>query len=76
MSQNPPEQNKRAPGQAILRYSGMAFQLLGACLVGVFIGKKLDAHFQLEKPLWAVLLTILFMVASLVSIFRQLLRDS
>ena len=54
----------------------MAFQLLAACLLGVFLGRWLDAKMQLERPLWAVSLTILFMVASLVSIFRQLMRDS
>jgi F0F1-type ATP synthase assembly protein I len=54
----------------------MAFQLLAACLIGVFLGRRLDATMQLERPLWAVSLTILFMIASLVSIFRQLMRDS
>jgi F0F1-type ATP synthase assembly protein I len=53
----------------------MAFQLFGACLAGVFIGKYLDGYFQLERPLWAVLLTILFMIASLYALYRQLLRD-
>ncbi|MBK8557161.1 MAG: AtpZ/AtpI family protein [Lewinellaceae bacterium] len=54
----------------------MAFQLLAACLIGVFLGRWLDAKMQLERPLFAVFLTIFFMVASLVVIFRQLLRDS
>jgi F0F1-type ATP synthase assembly protein I len=54
----------------------MAFQLLAACLLGVFLGRWLDATMHLERPIWAVSLTILFMVASLVSIFRQILRNS
>lgn len=54
----------------------MAFQLLAACLIGVFLGRWLDAKMALERPIWAVSLTILFMIGSLVSIFRQLLRDS
>jgi F0F1-type ATP synthase assembly protein I len=53
----------------------MAFQLFGACLAGVWIGKYLDAYFQLERPLWAVFLTILFMIASLYALYRQLLRE-
>lgn len=53
----------------------MAFQLLGACLAGVFIGRWLDARLQLERPTWAVFLTILFMIAALYSLYRQLLRD-
>jgi F0F1-type ATP synthase assembly protein I len=54
----------------------MAFQLLGACLAGVFIGRWLDARMQLERPTWAVFLTILFMVAALYSLYRQLLREN
>ncbi|MCW5924931.1 MAG: AtpZ/AtpI family protein [Saprospiraceae bacterium] len=54
----------------------MAFQLLGACLAGVFIGRWLDAKLQLERPTWAVFLTIFFMVGSLYSLYRQLLRDA
>jgi F0F1-type ATP synthase assembly protein I len=53
----------------------MAFQLLGACLAGVFIGRWLDARMHLERPLWAVCLTVLFMVASLYVIYRQLLKE-
>ncbi|MDX2135239.1 MAG: AtpZ/AtpI family protein [Saprospiraceae bacterium] len=71
-----PEERRKAAIKAFGRYSGMAFQLLGACLAGVFLGRWLDARFALEKPLWAVSLTVLFMVAALVSIFRQLLRET
>lgn len=70
-----PEEKKKSAIRAAGKYSGMAFQLFGACLAGVWIGKWLDARFQLERPLWAVLLTILFMVASLYALYRQLLRD-
>ena len=76
MPAKPQKEKRKSAANAFVKYSGMAFQLLGACLVGVFLGKWLDQHYGLEKPLWAVLLTILFMVASLVSIFRQLMRDS
>ena len=71
-----PEEKRRSAINATARYSGMAFQLLAACLIGVFLGRWLDAKMQLERPLFAVFLTIFFMVASLVVIFRQLLRDS
>ena len=54
----------------------MAFQLLGACLAGVFIGRWLDAQMHLERPMWAVFLTIFFMIGVLYAIYRQLLRDS
>jgi F0F1-type ATP synthase assembly protein I len=71
-----PEEKRKDALRAVALYSGMAFQLLAACLLGVFLGRWLDATMQLERPIWAVSLTILFMVASLVSIFRQILRNS
>ncbi|MBP6825554.1 MAG: AtpZ/AtpI family protein [Saprospiraceae bacterium] len=53
----------------------MAFQLFGACLAGALIGRWLDARMHLERPLWAVFLTIFFMFGALYGIYRQLLRD-
>jgi len=67
-----PEEKRRAAIKDWARYSGLAFQLLGACLAGVFLGRWLDAKMQLERPLFAVFLTILFLVASLVSLYKQL----
>jgi len=73
MPQQPsPEEKRKSAIKDWARYSGLAFQLLGACLAGVFIGRWLDAKMQLERPLWAVFLTIFFMIASLVSLYRQL----
>ncbi|MBK8966625.1 MAG: AtpZ/AtpI family protein [Saprospiraceae bacterium] len=69
---NSPEEKRKSAIKDWARYSGLAFQLLGACLAGVFIGRWLDAKMELERPLWAVFLTIFFMVASLVSLYRQL----
>jgi F0F1-type ATP synthase assembly protein I len=53
----------------------MAFQLLAACLSGVFLGRWLDAKLHLERPAFAVGLTVLFMVGVLVSLTRQLMRE-
>lgn len=53
----------------------MAFQLFGACLAGVFIGRWLDERFHSERPTWAVFLTIFFMLAALYALYRQLLND-
>lgn len=70
-----PEEKKKSAIKAVARYSGLAFQLLAACLIGVFIGRWLDARLELERPLFAVFLTILFMVASLISVFRSLMKE-
>lgn len=71
-----PEEKRKSAFKAVAKYGGMVFQLLGACLAGVFIGRWLDAKMHMEQPMWAVFLTILFMVAALYSIYRQLLRDT
>lgn len=71
-----PDQKRKHAIKSAAKYSGMAFQLLAACLAGVFIGRWLDAKMNLERPTWAVFLTIFFMVGSLYSLYRQLLRDS
>ncbi len=47
------------------RYSGMAFQMLFIILLGVFFGKKLDAHFQTEKPYFTMGLSLFAVFAAL-----------
>lgn len=71
-----PEERRKSAIKAVARYGGMAFQLLAACLLGVFIGRWLDEKTGNERPLFAVFLTIFFMLGSLYSLYRQLLRDS
>ena len=67
-----PEERRKSAIRATAKYGGMAFQLFASCLAGVFIGRWLDAAMHLERPLWAVLLTVLFMLASLYALYRQL----
>lgn len=69
------DKTQRNTARAVAKYSGMAFQLFATCLAGAFLGKWIDAKMGLEKPLWAVFLTVLFMVASLYALYKQLLRD-
>ncbi|MBV6439597.1 MAG: AtpZ/AtpI family protein [Haliscomenobacteraceae bacterium CHB4] len=74
--QQSPEEKRKSATKTFAKYSGMVFQLLGACLAGVVVGRWLDARMHLERPTWAVFLTILFMLGALYSLYRQLLRDS
>lgn len=70
-----PQERRTSAIKATAKYGGMAFQLLGACLAGVFIGKWIDQKLQLERPTWAVFLTIFFMAASLYALYKQLVND-
>ncbi len=72
-SEKPPQRQRRKPSlKDWARYSGLAFELLGACLAGVLVGRWLDERMGLERPVWAVFLTVLFLIAALVSLYRQL----
>lgn len=70
-----PEEQRKATVKAVARYGGLAFELLCACLAGVFIGRWVDEKIGLEKPAFAVFLTIAFLFASLYRIYKQLLKD-
>lgn len=60
---------------ATAKYGGMAFELLGACLAGALIGRWVDAKMEMERPLFAVFLTILFLFVAFYMIYKQLLKD-
>ncbi|MCS6929501.1 MAG: AtpZ/AtpI family protein [Saprospiraceae bacterium] len=63
---------KRSPLLEWMRYSGIAFELLGACLAGMLVGRWMDTWLELEQPTWSVVLTVLFMIAAVVSLYRKL----
>lgn len=71
-----PEEKRKSAIKSAAKYGGMAFQLLAACLLGVFLGRWLDTRFGNERPLFAVFLTIFFMLGSLYALYRQLLSDT
>lgn len=68
--------SKKKPSNDYLKYSGMAFQFLGAILIGVFIGQWLDKKFSTEKPVFTIALSLFFVIASLVLTVRNLLKKS
>lgn len=70
-----PQERRKSAIKAAAKYSGMAFQLLGACLLGVFAGRWIDRLMGYENAVWAVFLTVLFMIASLYLLYKQLLKD-
>ena len=69
------EEKRKSAIKATAKYGGMAFELLGACLAGVFIGRWIDARLDLQRPAFAVFLTILFLFAAFYLIYKQLLKD-
>ncbi|MCB0526533.1 MAG: AtpZ/AtpI family protein [Saprospiraceae bacterium] len=70
-----PEERRKEALMATAKYGGMAFELLGACLAGALIGRWVDAKMEMERPLFAVFLTILFLFVAFYMIYKQLLKD-
>ena len=67
-------ESKRKQSNEAMKYAGMGTQLLIGIGVGAFIGQKLDAHFQTEKPIYTAMLALLFLVVIMYSILKDLIR--
>lgn len=57
---------------AYLKYSGMAFQMGIIILVGTYAGKKLDEHFQSERPYLTVFMALFSIFAALYITLKDL----
>ncbi|MCJ8166137.1 AtpZ/AtpI family protein [Pontibacter sp. E15-1] len=73
---NTPDQKPKTPREdnvkPYLKYSGLAFQMIGAMVLAAFAGMKLDAHFQTRNPWFTIVLLVLAVVASMVLVILSL----
>lgn len=71
------ENNKEKKNQLyyFARYSGLAFEMLGIILLGVFGGKKLDDMSASEFPLWTLILSLLGVFIALYLVIKGLLNN-
>lgn len=49
--------------------------MLATIGIGVFIGDRLDRHFQTETPYWTAGATLLFTIIAIYLAVRDLIRD-
>jgi hypothetical protein len=49
----------------IAKYTGLAFQMGFIILLGTLAGKYLDRHFQLQKPVFTLILSLVSVFAAL-----------
>ncbi|TXK37189.1 AtpZ/AtpI family protein [Pontibacter qinzhouensis] len=49
-----------------MKYSGMAFQMIGTLLVAAFAGIKLDAYFETENPWFTIVFLLVGVIGSMV----------
>lgn len=56
----------------LIRYSGMAMQMLGTILVFTYAGYKLDAWQMNKTPVWTLILSLTSIAASLYMLIRSM----
>lgn len=66
------KQSKKKQLNKYLQLTGVAFQMGITIYLGVYFGKKLDAHFQITNKTYTILLTLAALVISIWSVITQL----
>ena len=60
------KKNKNAERmRSAMRYSGIGFQMGIIVLIGTLAGKKLDEHFQSDRPYFTILLAVVATFAAM-----------
>jgi ATP synthase protein I len=70
-----PKENRRQSLNALARYSGMAFQIAAAIIIGLLAGKWLDGKFPMKFPVFTTSLTILGVFVGVYFAIHDLLKQ-
>ena len=70
LSDHPAKTSFSGKSSGILKYSGMAMQMLGTILVFTYGGYKLDEWQQNKVPVWTLVLSLTSIAASLYLLIR------
>lgn len=62
--------------RSYLKYSGIAFQLVGLLIVSIFLGKKIDAWLETEKAYFTALLVILVFSVYMYKLYIDLMKEN
>jgi ATP synthase protein I len=77
MAKKPLEQSnskKKQPNE-YARWSGIAFQMIGIVVAGVWAGIWLDNRFELRFPVFKLILSFLSVVLAMYSVIREFLKN-
>ncbi len=74
MAKSNDPQRSRVKDNAYLKYSGMAFQIIAYILVGIFLGDRLDKHFENEQPVFTAILAMVFLCLFFYKLYVDLNR--
>ncbi|RIJ37469.1 AtpZ/AtpI family protein [Pontibacter oryzae] len=61
-----PEQRRQDSIKPYVKYSGMAFQMIGALVLAAFAGQKLDDYMGNEKPWFTIALLLIAVISTMV----------
>ncbi|MDQ3073171.1 MAG: AtpZ/AtpI family protein [Bacteroidota bacterium] len=67
-------EEKKEKAQSYSHYSSAGIQIIAIILVGVIAGVLLDKHFETEKPVYTIVLSILMIIVALYQFIRQFLK--
>lgn len=68
-----PDKDKKDNGvKPYLKYSGLAFQMIGVMVLAAWGGMKLDDHFNTQNPWFTIGLLILAVVGSMILVILSL----
>lgn len=61
-----PEQRRQQNIKPYVKYSGMAFQMIGALVLAAFAGRWLDDYAGNDKPWFTIVLLLVAVIATMV----------
>jgi branched-subunit amino acid transport protein len=70
------KENLPDKSRSYLKYSGIAFQLVGLLIVSIFLGKKIDAWLETEKAYFTALLVILVFSVYMYKLYIDLMKEN
>ena len=74
-SEDPSSNQKQKPYNSYLKYSGLAFQLLGAIGVLGWLGYKLDHYLQIKFPAFMLLFGFLAFAGMLYQVYKSISKE-
>lgn len=69
------EKKVRENSKSYLKYSSMAFQLLGIVAISFFAGKYLDGKLGFEQPILAVLFILISFTTYMYKLYKELFNE-
>ena len=69
-----PTKNQKKSPDEYLRWSGLAFKMIGIILAGFFGGRKLDQIIRFKFPVFTLSLGLGALVLSFYSLFKEISR--